>query len=79
MRFLTEDMDSFMKEREAYEVKVNRLSPDDAHDMEDDMIEQIGEIIGTVLAWVIAIASVAIGGALGLGIGHVILVYFSVL
>ena len=26
MRFLTEDMDSFMKEREAYEVKVNRLS-----------------------------------------------------
>lgn len=47
--------------------------------MEDDMIEQIGEIIGTVLAWVIAIASVAIGGALGLGIGRVILVYFGVL
>lgn len=47
--------------------------------MEDDMIEQIGEIIGTALAWVIAIASVAIGGALGLGIGHVILVYFGVL
>lgn len=31
MRFLTEDMDSFMKEREAYEVKVNRLSHADAH------------------------------------------------
>ena len=47
--------------------------------LEDDMIEQIGEIIGTALAWVIAIASVAIGGALGLGIGRVILVYFGVL
>lgn len=31
MRFLTEDMDSFMKERETYEVKVNRLSHADAH------------------------------------------------
>lgn len=31
MRFLTEDMDSFMKEREAYEVKVNRLSYADAY------------------------------------------------
>lgn len=31
MRFLTADMDSFMKEREAYEVKVNRLSHADAH------------------------------------------------
>lgn len=47
--------------------------------MEDDMIEQIGEIIGTALALVIAIASVAIGGALELGIGRVILVYFGVL
>ena len=27
MKFLTVEMDNFIKEREAYEVKVNRLSP----------------------------------------------------
>jgi hypothetical protein len=31
MKFLTVEMDNFMKEREVYEVKVNRLSHADAH------------------------------------------------
>ena len=41
MRFLTEDMDSFMKEREAYEVKVNRLSPADAHDKANKALKSL--------------------------------------
>ena len=32
MKFLTVEMDNFIKERVLYEVKVNKLSPDDAHD-----------------------------------------------
>lgn len=32
MKFLTVEMDNFIKERVLYEVKVNKLSPADAHD-----------------------------------------------
>lgn len=32
MKFLTVEMDNFIKERVLYEVKVNKQSPDDAHD-----------------------------------------------
>ena len=31
MKFLTVEMDNFIKERVLYEVKVNKLSPADAH------------------------------------------------
>lgn len=34
MKFLTVEMDNFIKERVLYEVKVNKLSPADAHDMD---------------------------------------------
>ena len=47
MRFLTEDMNSFMKEREVYEVKVNRLSYADAHNkakqaLKDEIFREYG-------------------------------------
>lgn len=47
--------------------------------MADDIIEQITEITGIVLACGIGITAIAIGGALGLCIGKLILVEFGVL
>lgn len=41
MKFLTVEMDNFIKERVLYEVKVNKLSPDDAHDKAKQALKKL--------------------------------------
>nr|DAW54438.1 MAG TPA: hypothetical protein [Caudoviricetes sp.] len=41
MKFLTVEMDNFIKERVLYEVKVNKLSPADAHDKANKALKSL--------------------------------------